>query len=475
VGDETGRLESASQLTAATLDPTERVEQLVRQAKVLRDGQHQVIEARALVPGDILLIEEGDRISADARLIDGGIEVDTSTLTGESMPVFRAADLYDHGVPLLQARELVFSGTTCTEGEVRGVVFATGMHTELGWIAALSERVESEESPLEAQVRRVAWLIALIAVLLGVAFMPLATLVAGLSVSVGVVFAVGLIVGNVPEGLLPVITLALAVGVRELVSRGAVVKRFSAVETLGSTTVICTDKTGTLTANRMTVQRIWTAGGGTIDAGEAEGAGAGAGRLATVIAACNNAELDTPSGPTGDPTEIALLESARTLGAELDTAAREANRRRHFHFNPGLKRMSTVDERGGRLWVDAKGAPEQLLPACTRVQWRDGGERPLGDAERGEIADTIEALAAEGLRVLGSADRQLDPGVEARVRREDAERDLCFLGLVAMLDPPRPEVAAPVASCHEAGTRVIVITGDHPVTAKAIAAKVGHR
>ena len=232
---------------------------LPAQAKVVRDGQHQAIEARALVPGDILIIEEGERISADARLLSGGIEVDTSMLTGESMPVFRAADLMDPSVPLLLARDIVFSGTTCTEGEARALVFATGMHTELGRIAALTERVSSEESPLEAQVRRVAWLIALIAVLTGLAFIPIATFVAGLSLSAAIVFAVGLLVGNVPEGLLPVITLALAVGVRELVGRGAVVKRLSAVETLGSTNVICTDKTGTLTENRMDVKGTWTA------------------------------------------------------------------------------------------------------------------------------------------------------------------------------------------------------------------------
>ena len=236
------------------------------QAKVVRDGQHQMIEARALVPGDVLMIEEGERISADARLLSGGVEVDASMLTGESMPVFRAADLLDPNVPLLLARDIVFSGTTCTEGEARALVFATGMHTEIGRIAALTERVSSEESPLEAQVRRVAWLIALIAVLTGLAFIPLATAVAGLSLSAAVVFAVGLLVGNVPEGLLPVITLALAVGVRELVGRGAVVKRLSAVETLGSTNVICTDKTGTLTENRMDVKGIWTAQG-SVDSG----------------------------------------------------------------------------------------------------------------------------------------------------------------------------------------------------------------
>ncbi|MGB0095548.1 MAG: cation-transporting P-type ATPase, partial [Solirubrobacteraceae bacterium] len=444
---------------------------LPAQAKVVRDSQHQVVEARRLVPGDVLIIEEGERISADARLLSGGVEVDTSMLTGESMPVLRAADLLDRGVPLLLARDIVFSGTTCTAGEARALVFATGMHTELGRIAALSERVSSEESPLEAQVRRVAWLIALIAVLTGLAFIPLATVVAGLSLSAGVVFAVGLLVGNVPEGLLPVITLALAVGVRELVGRGAVVKRLSAVETLGSTNVICTDKTGTLTENRMNVKGIWTAdgsGGALSDTFAAVTA-----RLAAVMAACNNAELDTPTGPSGDPTEIALLESARSLGTRLDAEHREALRRRHFLFDPVLKRMSTVDERDGRLWVHAKGAPEQLLPSCARILWRDGSVRPLGPDHLRAVTDAVQAYAAGGLRVLGLADRLLDEGADPPDRREQAERDLCFLGLVAMLDPPRPEVAEAVARCHDAGIRVIVITGDHPVTAAAIAREVG--
>ena len=444
------------------------------QAKVVRDGQHQMIEARALVPGDVLMIEEGERISADARLLSGGVEVDASMLTGESMPVFRAADLLDPNVPLLLARDIVFSGTTCTEGEARALVFATGMHTEIGRIAALTERVSSEESPLEAQVRRVAWLIALIAVLTGLAFIPLATVVAGLSLSAAVVFAVGLLVGNVPEGLLPVITLALAVGVRELVGRGAVVKRLSAVETLGSTNVICTDKTGTLTENRMDVKGIWTAQG-SVDSGGTlnDRAAAATARLGAVMAACNNAELDTPSGPSGDPTEIALLESARALGTQLDAEHREALRRRHFHFDPVLKRMSTVDEHDDRLWVHAKGAPERLLPSCARILWSDGSERLLGPDQLRAVTDAIQAYAADGLRILGLADRLLDERADPPDRREQAERDLCFLGLVAMLDPPRPEVADAVARCHDAGIRVIVITGDHPVTAAAIAREVG--
>ena len=189
-------------------------------AVVLRDGEPVTIEATQIVPGDVLLVKEGDKISADGRILTGTLEVDASTLTGESVPVTRSARWADTGVPLLQARDLVFSGTACTGGEARAVVVATGMHTELGRIAALSERVKPEQSPLERQIRRVAWLIAVIAVAMAAAFLPIATLGAGLSFQQAIVFAVGLIAGNVPEGLLPVITLALAIGVREMVRAG---------------------------------------------------------------------------------------------------------------------------------------------------------------------------------------------------------------------------------------------------------------
>jgi magnesium-transporting ATPase (P-type) len=223
---------------------------LPAKAKVVRDGSRQLIDATELVPGDVLIVEEGDRVSADVRMLDGAVEVDLSTLTGESMPAYRSADLDDRAGPVLEARDLLFSGTTCIGGDARALVFATGMHTELGRIAALSQRVGREESPLERQVKRVAWLIALIAVAAGAAFLPLAALVAHLPLPDAFNFAIGLLVANVPEGLLPTITLALAVGVRILARHGAVIKRLSAVETLGSTTVICTDKTGTLTLNR---------------------------------------------------------------------------------------------------------------------------------------------------------------------------------------------------------------------------------
>ena len=262
--------------------------------RAIREGTPKRVEVRELVPGDVIVIEEGERVSADARLLSGSVEMDLSTLTGESLPLLRTADPFDTHGPILEARDLVFSGTSCTGGEATAVVFNTGMHTELGRIAALSQRVGHDDSPLEKQVKHVARLIAVVAVGMGVAFIPLGTLMAGLSLGDAVNFAIGLLVANVPEGLLPTITLALAVGVRILARRGVLVKRISAVETLGSTSVICTDKTGTLTLNRMRVTRGWTseqildfsASLPDIEPGSA------ANRMARAVVACNNAEFD---------------------------------------------------------------------------------------------------------------------------------------------------------------------------------------
>ena len=450
---------------------------LPSEARVIRDGEELRIPTTELVPGDVLLIEEGERISADARLLQGSLEIDMSTLTGESAPVDRDAEFADTGVPQLEARDLVFSGTSCVEGEARALVYATGMHTELGRIATLSQRVTSEASPLEKQVRKVAWLIALIAVGGAIAFIPIATLVAGLSVSDSIVFAVGLLVGLVPEGLLPVITLALAVGARDLVRRGAVVKRLSAVETLGSTNVICTDKTGTLTENRMRTTSIWTASG-PLSLEEREQWTDGGGDtvrlrdLATAMVACTNAHLDNGTGElVGDPTEVAILEAAARLGVELDAPGRDRARRALFHFDPSLRLMSTVDERGGGLWVDTKGAPEAILPRCGSIA-ADGEVRPLGAEERDQVQSIVDGYASQGLRVLAVAERG-PLGNAVPEKRAEAETGLTFLGLVAMFDPPRPEVAAAVESCHQAGLRVIVVTGDHGLTAAAIARRVG--
>jgi magnesium-transporting ATPase (P-type) len=322
---------------------------LPQRARVERDGAITEVDATQLVPGDIVLIREGDRIAADVRLLNGAIEVDMSALTGESVPALRSAAMVDVNVPLLSAHELVFSGTTCTGGEARGVAFATGMATEIGRIAALSERVKPDPSPLERQVRRVAWLIAAVSVMLALSFIPVATLAAHLTLINSLVFAAGLLAGMVPEGLLPVITLALAVAVRQLAGRGALVKRLSAVETLGCTDVICTDKTGTLTENRMIPVVAWVPAR-QIDledpnfAASRSAAPSSVRALGRAAASCNNAVFNEEGDPVGDPTEIALLTAARTFGADTDRGRREAQRRWQFHFDPELKLMSTVDQ-----------------------------------------------------------------------------------------------------------------------------------
>ncbi|HEU5105590.1 MAG TPA: cation-transporting P-type ATPase [Solirubrobacterales bacterium] len=441
---------------------------LPQAAEVIRDGQRVSVEAEALVPGDVLLIEEGSRISADAHIFEGTVDVDVSTLTGESVPVSRSAAAPHAHTPLLQAQEIVFSGTTCTGGEAKALVFATGMNTELGRIAALSQRVEVEESPLERQVRRVAWLIAGVALAMGLAFIPLAAFGAGLPFSDSLVLAIGLIVGNVPEGLLPVITLALAGGVAGLARRGAMVKRLSAVETLGSTDVICTDKTGTLTENRMRVTAIWSAGRG-LDLEHGVPPASDDSNLldlAGAMAACNNAREDEDGELLGDPTETAMLSTAHALGAGGETAT---HRLAEFRFEPALKRMSTVDSAGARVWVNAKGAPEAILGLCEWVV-ADEGKVALDPERLDALQRTVNDYADDGLRVLAVARRTAPDG---HLTREEAERGLTLLGLVMMHDPPRPEVAAAVGRCHEAGIRIIVVTGDHPRTAVAIARKIG--
>jgi calcium-translocating P-type ATPase len=418
-------------------------------ARVIRNGRRAVVGAAELVPGDLVLVEEGERICADLRLLEGDLEVDLSTLTGESATVSRSADLADTGVPLLEARDLVFSGTTCTAGEARGVVFATGMTTQIGRIAALSTRRSEPPSPLQVEVRRVAWLISAIAVGAGIAFVP-AGLLAGLAVGDALVLACALLVANVPEGLLPTITLALAAGVRRLAGEGALVKRLNAVETLGATTVICTDKTGTLTENRMTAVRAWSPAGG--DQGDPA--------LARIAAGANNATLrgDTTSG---DPTEVALLRFAAGLGADVDATARDVRRVRHFHFDPRLRLMSVVEAApGDGASLLCKGAPDAVLARCR-----------MHAADRESAAARAERYAGEGLRVLAFASRRLDGAAPAD--REAAERDLTFAGLVGLLDPPRAGVRDAVTRCHQAGVRILVVSGDHGLTAAAIARDVG--
>ena len=421
---------------------------LPEHARVRRDARERTVEIRDVVPGDIVLLSEGGKVPADTRLTDGALEVDMSMLTGESVPVGRVAGPSEQGAQVLREHNLVFSGTTCVGGDAKGVVFATGDHTELGRIAALSQRDVGERSPLERQVKRVAWLIVLVAVCVGAMFLFVG-LASGMGAAAALTFAVGLLVANVPEGLLPTITLALAVGVRSLARRGAVVKRLSAVETLGSTAVICTDKTGTLTQNRMRLHAVWTPAG---SAGRSVRRPAGFEEMAIAMAECTTVGRDA-SGLTGDPTEIALVEGAAWLGHPADLTARDARRQLLFRFDPLLRMMSVVAD--GVVYV--KGAPEAVL-----------ARTPDCDLER--VRAEVTALAGNGLRVLAVATRQV---ADVPTRREDAERDLRLIGLVGLYDPPRPEVAEAVRRCHQAGVRVHIVTGDNGVTAAEVAREVG--
>jgi calcium-translocating P-type ATPase len=442
---------------------------LPQRALVVRDGHRVEVEARTLVPGDLVLLTEGDRVSADGWLVSGDLDIDMSPLTGESVPVGRAAGESTEQLPVLEQPDRVFTGTSCTGGDAQMIVTGTGMHTELGRIAALTQEVERESSPLEKQVKRVAWFIAIFACVIGLVFLP-AGVLAGLGWAAAASFAIGLIVANVPEGLLPTITLALALGVRDLARRNAIVKKLSAVETLGSTTVICTDKTGTLTQNRMRAVRVWTSAGDT-DLEAPRGANELTVRdLARAAAWCTTADLGADGAAAiGDPTELALLALADNCGQSLPTGDREAARRALFHFSPQLQRMSTVDETGGKLTVHTKGAPESVLPLCTRLAGMDGAG-PLDDRRRTEVMAVVDGYASQGLRVLAVAERAV-PALPAD--RSAGERDLCLLGLVALFDPPRPEVAAAIAQAHAAGIKIHIVTGDNGRTAAEIARRVG--
>jgi calcium-translocating P-type ATPase len=457
-------------------------EYLPQRALVLRDGRREEVDAAALVRGDVLVVEEGDRISADARLISGSVEVDLSTLTGESQPVTRTGGPNPPQGSLLQAADMLFSGSACLGGEAAAVVTATGMHTEIGRIAALSERAGRDTSPLEVQVKRVAKLIGLVAVLAAIGFLPLG-LAAGLSTGAAIAFAIGLLVANVPEGLLPTITLALAVGVQDLARRGAVVKRLSAVETLGSTTVICTDKTGTLTQNRMQVAGLWTAVGTAVWADgtdlswtpDPDGFAREVAReLAEAAARCCTAELRGETA-SGDPTEVALLQLAAALGVGIDPTDRQAQREQLFRFDPRLRLMTTIDTdpNSGQQFVHVKGAPEAVLARSTELASGPRSTRPLDSQARTDVLQVIDGYAQRGLRVLAVARRPLAVGWEAPIDRDVVERDLCLLGVVALIDPPRSEVAAAIARAHQAGIRIHVVTGDNGITAAEIARQVG--
>jgi Ca2+-transporting ATPase len=466
-------------------------------ARVLRDGQEQRVLAEELVPGDVMLLSEGDRISADGRLVqEAELRVDQSTLSGESHPVRKTGEAALRiDLSLVEMPNLVFAGTSVAAGTGKAVVFATAMETEFGKIAGLTQSLGDELSPLQKEMVSVTRIVTIIAVSIGVFFFAAAALLAGITLFDSFIFAMGMIVAFVPEGLLPTVTLALAMGTQRMARRHALIKRLSAVETLGCTTVICTDKTGTLTQNEMTVRDLWLGGrqltvsgvgyaaeGQILDGKQVAPMGGDLHLLLTASALCNNAHLLPPNGDSsrwtilGDPTEAALQVAAIKGGLDLAQEARRAPRLRELPFESRRKRMSTIHRVGNSRVAYVKGAPKEVLDLCTHIRL-DGQDRPLEDALRAEVMAANDDYARNGLRVLAVATRTLANGKAGRLpsefTAEAVESGLTLLGLMAMMDPPRPEVTAAVETCNRAGVRIVMITGDYGLTAESIARRIG--
>jgi magnesium-transporting ATPase (P-type) len=474
---------------------------LPRQVTVRRDGQPQLVPTSEIAPGDLLLLSEGEATPADARLISAErLRLDVSSLTGESRPVPRTIESIgesigaapDAGAATLS--NLVFAGTTVASGRGEAVVFATGANTEFGRIAQLTQAQDERPSPLQRELKRVTRLVTILAVVMGIAFFVIGVKLGGLSPASGFLFAIGIIVANVPEGLLPTLTLALALGVKRMARRRALVKRLSSVETLGATTVILTDKTGTLTENEMTARELWAGGAnyqlsgtGYEPVGElahrdgAENDPAAVTEMLRAAALCCDAHLVPPQNDRrqqrwtaiGDTTEAAILAAAAKLGLSQEKLAAWP-RLAELPFDSTRKRMTTIQRIDGYSAACVKGAPGEIFARCVAIRLHDFAA-PFDREWRRRAEAAHDEMARRGLRVLAVATRTVNPNSQANDgwRVEDVERELTLLGLIAMEDPPRPEVPSAVAACRRAGVRVVMVTGDHGLTAAAISREIG--
>jgi Ca2+-transporting ATPase len=462
----------------------EALQALVRHsAMVMRDGQRVEVAARELVRGDVIVLEAGDDVGCDGRLVEAhDLAVDDVALTGESAPVPRAAAPAAPGTAAAEAANLVFMGTSVVKGTGRAVAFATGSDTELGRIYQLTAQVPDVASPLQIKVNRMAKQVSAVAVTLAAAVFALRAATTSARLVDNFVFALGVMVALVPEGLPATLSVSLAIGVRRMAARHALIKRLAAVETLGSTTVICTDKTGTLTEAEMTVSVLWESGRRHSVSGTGyapHGDISDPGRVADLLsvgARCCDARLLEPDPPArpgwgilGDTTEGAIIVAAAKAGLDLAAASALAPRIGEFPFDSERKLMTTLHRTPAGCVSYVKGSPQELLGRCSSVSW-DGADIPFTEDHRRLVTAANDQLAGEALRVLAVARRQLDTD---RPAQDVAEHDLTLLGLAAMMDPPRPAVAAAVAACRDAGIRIIMVTGDYGVTAEAIARRVG--
>ncbi|XEC96971.1 calcium-translocating P-type ATPase, SERCA-type [Paenibacillus tarimensis] len=473
-------------------------------AKVLRSGQVVVIPASELVTGDIVMLESGDRVPADLRLLEtNSLYAEESALTGESVPVGKHAEaIGEPEPPIGDQRNLCFMGTMVTRGTAKGVVVRTGMATEMGKIADLIQQTDAMETPLQHRLEQLGKI--LIAVAIGLTVMVVLAGILHGQPAYGMFLAgVSLAVAAIPEGLPAIVTIALALGVQRMIRRKAIVRKLPSVETLGCASVICSDKTGTLTQNKMTVTRVWLGGRNLEVSGEGyEPAGTVTEngeaidfkkdqplrRLLQIAALCNNASLSSePAADAkkrkqkeseheewvlkGDPTEGALIVLAAKLGVTAKSLEGIYKRDKEFPFDSERKRMSVlVSHQGGQL-LCAKGAPDLLLEQCAYILW-DGKVMPLTPSLKQKVTAGAEQLAQSALRVLGMAYRDMRPQDPCETE-EEAECQLIFVGLAGMIDPPRREVREAIAKCRRAGIKTVMITGDHQMTAEAIAEQLG--
>ncbi len=441
---------------------------LPQYVKALRNGKIGLIQAADLVPGDVILLQEGDNVPADCRLIEAfSLRANNATVTGESMPKARdAAPSTEED--LLHGRNTLLAGTSIVSGDGRAVVFATGMHTEFGKIAHLTQTTRPAISPLQLEIVRLSRIVALLALLLGAVFFLIGQSM-GLSFWENFIFAIGIIVANVPEGLLPTVTLSLAMATQRMAKRNALIRHLPSVETLGAATVICTDKTGTLTQNKMEVSRLYLNGQflTPLEVKRQRGLAQAYHRFFEDALLCHNLKETVTSGKRqlfGDPMEVALVQMAKTcLGESISYP-----KINEVPFDTDRKRLSTIHQTPSGPVLYCKGALEMLLPLCDRVQIT-GTIAPLTPDIRQAFTQALEDMARDGLRVLAFAWRELDVHYDGK----KVERDLCLCGLVGLEDPPRPEVAEAIGKCHNAGIKVIMVTGDHPHTALAIGRQIG--
>jgi Ca2+-transporting ATPase len=463
-------------------------------AHVVRDGADSHLPAAEIVPGDLVILAEGDNIPADARVVEEyGLRVNNASLTGESLAARRSADAsLVSGLSELERPNLIFAGTSVASGTGKAVVYATGMLTQFGRIAQLTQSVEEEPSPFHQELQRLGRIFAWIAIGIGAIVWLVGTFEPTVSRNIPrpLLLALGIIVAVTPEGLPATLTLSLAIAVQRLTTRGVLAKRLNIIETLGNVSVVCTDKSGTLTQNQMTVREVWLAGHklqvsgvGYEPKGEYSPDPAGArldGDLNTLLEAamsCNNARINPPSPehPTwnslGDQTEAALKVAAMKRGLDEAGVNRRLPRIHELPFDARRKRMTTIHRTGTGEVAYVKGAPREVAQLCTEILL-NGEIVPMSEAYQAQINTANDDYARRALRVLALARRALPPRSGAYTA-DNVERELTFLGLMAMMDPPRPEVERAVETCRQAGIRIVMITGDYGLTAESMARRVG--